>query len=308
MATFSPDQFLADIRTTTKALGVPYSEDTTRNILEAYATSFKEGAVLWRYTDRKGDPFNYRVYERRLVDMVAVAEESGLIAPNSALTTLVRIWCSLYDGPGTPEQSCDFDAEAGLVKTWVYLKGIRPLDDVLNAPGVPEQLRMHQATFHSLGLDFVRFVAVDYQKNTVNIYFRTRSPISAEQAASLTALAGGYPPSEKQCSELEKYLNPKGFTISVTVALASGAISRVAFYALKLPIGAFPEINDQLTDFFATAPSRDTEEMNGIAWSFGQGDQTYVKAERSYTGGLVSLLRDWNTPLIRVQEKNMLCN
>jgi 4-hydroxyphenylpyruvate 3-dimethylallyltransferase len=129
----------------------------------------------------------------------------------------------------------------------------------------------------------------------VNLYFRARGPISAEQAASYTALAGGFPPSKEQFIKLEKYLNPKGFTLSVTIVLQSGAISRVAFYALKLPIGVFPEIDDQLKFFFATAPSRDTEEMNAIAWSFGKGDMNYVKAERSYSGRLVSLMRDWNS-------------
>jgi 4-hydroxyphenylpyruvate 3-dimethylallyltransferase len=136
MATFCPNQFLADIRATTNDLGAPYSEETTRKVLEIYATNFKEGAVLWRYTDRKGDPLNYRFYERRPVDLAGMAEKAGLLSLDSTLTKLVRIWCSLYDGPGTPEQSCDFDSEAGLVKIWVYLKGIRPLDDVLNAPRV----------------------------------------------------------------------------------------------------------------------------------------------------------------------------
>ncbi|KAE9377664.1 hypothetical protein N431DRAFT_527667 [Stipitochalara longipes BDJ] len=295
MTTFCPNRFLADIRKIINTLGIAYSDETTRNIVKLYAINFEEGPVLWRYTDRKGDPLNYRFYERRPVDLATVAEKAGLLPRDNSLTKLVKSWCSLYDGPGTPEQSCDFDSAAGLVKIWVYLKGIRPLDDILNAYGVPEQLKIHQATFYSLGLDSVRHVAVDYEKNTVNLYFRARGPVSAEQAASFIALAGGFPPSEKQFAELEKDLNPKGFTFSVTIVPASGAISRVAFYALRLPIGTFPEINSQLKSFFATAPSCDTEEMNAIAWSFGKGNMNYVKGERSYSGRLVSLMRYWNS-------------
>ncbi|GHD76322.1 hypothetical protein GCM10010317_092620 [Streptomyces mirabilis] len=35
--------------------------------------------------------------------------------------------------------------------------------------------------------------------------------------------------------------------------------------------------------------------MNAVAWSFGSGSGTYIKAERSYCGDLISLIKGWNT-------------
>ncbi|MFJ4827648.1 aromatic prenyltransferase [Streptomyces bacillaris] len=51
---FSRARFLADLRTTAAALGAPYSEAVTNRVLDAYASAFHEGAVLWRTTDRPG--------------------------------------------------------------------------------------------------------------------------------------------------------------------------------------------------------------------------------------------------------------
>ncbi|PQE07084.1 Aromatic prenyltransferase protein [Rutstroemia sp. NJR-2017a BVV2] len=293
-ASFSPSRFLDEIRQTSSALGAPYSEEVTRKVLETFPDSFNRGAVLWRATDKKGGSLDYRFYERRAIDTVAIAFNAGLLTSDNAdMARLITTWSSLYGG--TPEQSCDFDAELGLVKTWVFLKGLRPLDDILDASGVPDTLRIHQSTFHTLGLDTVRHVAVEYAKSTVNLYFRARGPLSRTQAAKFNELAGARPPTESEFLEMLHHLNPLGFTFSVTLKATTGAIERVAYYALKLPVGIFPEVSDGLKDFFAVAPSYDPEEMNAIAWSFGPGSQKYVKAERSYCGGLVSLMRDWNS-------------
>jgi 4-hydroxyphenylpyruvate 3-dimethylallyltransferase len=177
----------------------------------------------------------------------------------------------------------------------MFLKGLRPLDDILNAPSVPDSLRVHQKTFHSMGLYIVRHVAVDYPKSTVNLYFRAAGPISQDQALKFNALAGASPPSAANFDEMRGLINPRGSTFSVTLKLSTGEIERVAYYALKLPVGVFPEIGESLKTFFAGAPSYDSEEMNAIVWSYGKGNKIYVKAERSYFGELVSLMRDWNS-------------
>ncbi|KAG4437220.1 hypothetical protein IFR05_007309 [Cadophora sp. M221] len=290
---FSPERFLEDTKRTAEAIGAPYSEAATKAVLEAYAQSFKDGAVLWRATNRPGDALNFRFYERRPVDTVSIAVKAGFIEKDNIMGTLITSWSSLYTGDGTPEQSCDFDAGTGLTKAWVYMGGMRPIDDILNAEHVPESLKKHGPTFHGLGLELVRHVAVDYYSGTVNIYFRAPGPLNVEQASRFVALADCPPLPEAEVMEMRKFLNPTGFTFAVTIKLSTGSISRVGFYALKLPIGSFPEIGSRLATFFSTAPSHDTEEMNAIAWSFGPGGKRYIKAERSYCGRLVPLLRDW---------------
>ncbi|MFC8725771.1 aromatic prenyltransferase [Streptomyces bacillaris] len=290
---FSRARFLVDLRTTATALGAPYSEAVTNRVLDAYASAFDEGAVLWRTTDRPGAGLDYRFYARRPLDTMTIARRAGFIAGDDPLAALVQAWSGLYGG--APEQSCDFDAALGQTKTWVYLAGTRPLDDVLGVPGVPDALRRLAPLFHGLGLDHVRHVAVDYRHRSVNLYFRARGPVDPEQCRRFTALAGAEPPGERLFGEMAAFLSRGAYTFSVTLSSTTGAVERVAFYALKLPDGQFPLLSGQLLTFFDVEPSYDPEDMNAVAWSFGAGGATYVKAERSHCGDLVALIRGWNT-------------
>lgn len=296
---FDSSRFLNDIRTLSAAINAPYSESTTLRVLAVFYHSFHNGVVLWRATDRAGDALNYRFYSREPIDTVSIASSAGLLSPDivNTLGKLVTSWSSLYDG--SPEQSCDFDAEKGLVKAWVFLRGMRPLGDILGAESVPESVRQHEGRFRELGLEKVRHVAVDYQKATVNLYFRAQGPISLEQATSLNALASAKPPNQTQFEEMQIFLNKVGYTFAVTIKIYSGEIERVGYYALKLPereTKKWPVLNEQLEKFVQFAPSYDREEMNAVAWSFG-GEKRYVKFERSYCGELVPLIKDWGTTL-----------
>jgi 4-hydroxyphenylpyruvate 3-dimethylallyltransferase len=94
-----------------------------------------------------------------------------------------------------------------------------------------------------------------------------------------------------------RFLNPRGFTFAVTLDYDTGDIKRVGFYALKLEPGMYPKIDTRLATFFKEAPSYDEETMEAIAWSFGKGGSRYVKAERSYCGQLVPLMREWNSAM-----------
>jgi 4-hydroxyphenylpyruvate 3-dimethylallyltransferase len=292
---FSPAQFLRDMKVAADAIGAAYSEPVTGMVLGAYAGSFRDGAVLWRTTDRPGDALNYRFYERRPTDSVGTAIRAGLLDPNNTMTGLISSWSSLYGG--TSAELCDFDAEHGIAKTWVYLGGMRPVEHVLRAPGVPWALRRHEHRFRALGLVCVRHVAVDYRGNTVNLYFRTSSKITRDESERFVSMANGKQPRSSLFSDMERFTPPDGYTFSVTMAVGNGDIQRVAFYALKLPAGQFPTIGQRLATFFQSAPSRDDEEMNAIAWSFGPGGKDYIKAERSYCGRLAALMKTWNSPM-----------
>lgn len=293
--TFSRSKFVDDVRHVCEAVGAPFSEANTQKVLDVYGPSFRRGAVLWRITDRPGDAVNYRFYERTPTDTITPAVEAGILVPENPVLALLKSWSSLYGG--APEQSCDFDAEKGLVKAWVYLGDMRPLDDILDAPDVPDSIRRHRQTLKSLGLTVLRHVAVNYHSHTVNLYFRAPGPLSASQIAQYAALAGCPTPSATEVKEMSHFLNPTGFTFSITMAYSTGSISRVAFYALKLRPGKLPVLNQRLLTFFKEAPSHDSAEMNAIAWSFGAGGKKYVKAERSYCEELVPLIRGWNSAL-----------
>lgn len=293
-AVFSPSRFLKDIETTAGILGAEHSEPMTHRVLDAYEESFHRGAVLWRTTDKPGGPLNYRFYERRPVDTMGIAVRAGFISAHSPATRLISTWSSLYEGS---RELCDFDAARGLVKTWVYLEGMRPLEEILGPPGVPDAIRRHEGRFRELDLTVVRNVAVDHQHGTANLYFRTRQGVDRKATERLLTLAQSSAPDEKTFRDMVGFTAPDGYTFSVTLHIATGEIERVGFYALRLPAGRFPHIGDRLAAFFAGAPSFDEEEMNAVAWSFGSGESRYVKAERSYCGRLVALMRECNSPM-----------
>ncbi|PYH97268.1 hypothetical protein BO71DRAFT_468204 [Aspergillus ellipticus CBS 707.79] len=278
---FDQPQFLNDFKKTADAIGAPYSETAILDTLKTFETCFKEGAVIWRTTNRPRDPVNYRFYLRRRLDTVHIATQAGYLDPNDPMG---QLWC-------------DFHPETGLVKTWVNLKGRRPVDDILNAAVVPESVRAHAPTFHRLGLRLVRFLAVDYDGNSMNLYFTAPGPISETQAAQYTKLAQCDPPTAQEYQDMQTFLNPQGFAFAVTMEYTTGTIKRVAFYALNLPANQLPVVNDRVLDFFAAAPSYDKHRTKNVAWSFGVGNKKYMKAESSYVGELATVLKDVGSPL-----------
>lgn len=233
--------------------------------------------------------------------MLEIAVDAGLLESNNSLATLLKSWSEPWGTgvPIVPEQSCDFDAEKGLTKAWAYMGGFRPLDDILGVDGVPASITQHKSTFHALGLNRIRHVAVDLHSDTVNLYFRAPGPLSESQATKLVALAShnSLPLKESVLADMQKFLSPEGFTFAVTLDVGTGEIKRVAFYALGLPPVTFPRMDARLCVFFAKAPSYDAELFTAVAWSFGKGDESYVKAEKSYCGGVVPLLKHWKSTL-----------
>jgi len=313
---------MKDTKRLANTIGAPYSEPAILQVLEIFGECFKEAVVVWRTTDRPGDTLNYRTYLRRQLDTISIAVGAGLLESNNQLVRLITSWSSLYDGK--TEQWCDFDPNAGLVKTWVNLRGrravvgvpqlikscsilefsilIRPSitperqlliehyqDDILYAPEVPAAIRTYGPTFHSLGLELVTFVAVDYYGGTMNLYFVAPGPLSRPQAAEYVNLAGSPPPTDQEFRDMLQFLNPGGYHFAVTIDYQTGRITRVAFYALDLPLLQAPNMDDRIIKFFAEAPSYDQHQTRIVAWSYGLDGSRYMKAESSYIGELATL-------------------
>jgi 4-hydroxyphenylpyruvate 3-dimethylallyltransferase len=286
---FSPARFLEDIRTSAAVIGAPFSEEVTRRVIDAYGDRFATDAVMWKATSRPGDALSYRFFSRGKPDIVSVAVRAGLLGRDSRVAPLITCWDALYDG--APAQHGDFDAGRGLAKTWMTLGGTRPVDDILDVAAVPDALKQHADVFHKLGLHHVRFTGVDYRHDTVNLYFRTRGPLTRERCTELVGLAAATPDAALTAEMLE--FMPKGdFMVAATVSLDSGRIERVAFYATQLPAGRMPRVGDRLTAFFTQTPSYQTHDVKVVDWSFGPSGSTYIKAERAYCGDVTAFFKD----------------
>jgi len=291
---FPREQFLSDFTKTSDLIGATYSESAIEDVLDTFANCLKDSAVVLRTTDRPNDVVNYRVYLRHRLDAIDIATNSGYLKPGHKMARLAACWSSLFDGDS--QQWCDFHPELGVAKTWINFKGSRPMDEVLGASEASPAMKAHIKTFRRLGLEFVRFAAVDYDGGSANFYLTAPGPISKSQAAEYTALAQCSAPTDQEFNVLRDVLNPKGFSFAVTMDAETGSIKRVAFYA-GLPATALPPVNDRLVEFCRTTPSYDKQPLRIFAWSFGMGNKRYVKAELSYIGDLVEIVRGIGSPI-----------
>lgn len=285
---FQPTRFLEDVRKTAAAIGAPFSESTTQNALNVFADQFSTGAISLRTTNKSPTKLDYRVMMTRKTDILGIAEKEGIIERGDVLSALVRSWTSLYDG--APETSCDFDAAKGLAKVWIWFGAVRPLDEVIIAPGVPDSIRRHAPLFHSLNLNNVQHIAVDYHQRSVNIYFDCVGEITLERAAALTKLAGAEAPDDALLAQMKEHLTPRGHPFAVTMTL-DGEIKRVCFYAVANVTAS--EIDPSVTAFWSAAPCYDKRaDFNALGWSFG--GKPYVKVVRGYSGDILILGKYWS--------------
>ena len=285
---FLPSRFLEDVRKTAAAIGAPFSESVTLKVLDTFADQFNDGVVVLRTTNQPVARLDYRVLMLRKADMLALAESAGFVERGDVLSGLITLWSSLYGG--IPEASCDFDASKGLSKVWLFFGAIRPMDEILLAPGLPESISRHRPLFHSLGLTNIQHVAVDYHRRSLNLYFDYKGVTTLDRAAGLTKLAKADPPDPALLKQMNEYLSPDGHPFAVTMTL-DGTIHRVCFYAIQHVEGSAQKLDPVLNTFWSAAPCYDDIDFKGLGWSFG--GNPYLKAEQGYCGNVVSIGEYW---------------
>ncbi|PQE15082.1 Aromatic prenyltransferase protein [Rutstroemia sp. NJR-2017a BVV2] len=289
---FDESRFLTDLTHLCTTLSIPLPLPSTLHTLHTYTAAFHSAAVLWRYTSKPNSSLT-----------PAVTCSPPLLSLTHPLLPLLRFWTALYP-ESPPIQSCDFDAATGaLAKTWLFLRGVRALDDILSGDAVPEALKSCKPRFENLGLDKVRHLAVDWTGGTVNLYFLVPGSFSTEQVTGHLSLLERGPPSAESIQELEKLLPKQGYTFAVTVDVGTGEVKRVAYYVMGIPDDRMPDLGKWMRGFGENAKSWDREGLEGLVWAFGRGvhglaARDYYKWERSYCGELRGLLRGWGAPLM----------
>lgn len=287
---FSSSQFFDDIQKTASSIGAPFSESVTRTVLNTYAEQWNKGSICMRTTNQAESRLWYRFFLKEKSNVFELAEAEGLIKKGDVLSDLIASWSSLYGG--LPEASCDFEASKGLSKLWMFFGAKRPLDEILQAPAVPDAIRRNGPLLHSLGLNVVQHTAVDYHRRSVNFYFDYFGETTMDRAITLTKLANAAPPNQAQLEQMNKYLTPDGHPFAVTMTL-DGVIRRVCFYAIRTITQSAEEVDPRISAFWAVAPSYDERDYKGISWSFG-GD-AYMKTEQGYCGDVLAMGEYWDT-------------
>ncbi|KAL3423547.1 hypothetical protein PVAG01_05294 [Phlyctema vagabunda] len=289
---FSAPRFLEELEQGSASMGAPYSEKSTKTVLDAFGHKFSEGAIQLIATSRPGEPIIYRLLMRKPADTIDIAVGAGLLASDNAIAPIVQSVKSLWE---VAYEQCDFSSDGGLVGSFVYLGPLRKLDEVLEAPLMPEGVKKQAPVFHELGLELVQVVYFDYVKNTITLYFIASGPLTKETAAKFTGLAGAAPPTDFLYDEMSILLGANDFFFTVTMEIDTGIVSRVDFYMIfpiELPGGRLPEVGARLTDFW-DFPYYEEEEMDILCWCYSRHAEPFIQAERAYCGDLRTLLRDW---------------
>lgn len=240
------------------------------------------------------------------MEVLRIAEDAELLAPSNSLAALLDAWSAPSTRPflwgrqqqtPSPRQSCDFDPVRGLVKARASMGYMEHLFNLLRKGDVPKSITAYEKLFNSLGLTDVRHVAVDFYSNTVDMYFAVEGPMTADRATWFAAIAGyDYDRDAVERVDQIDWLPKECFPLAVTIDVASGEITRVAWYALGLAMDNRPALGERLETFLKNAPDYDTDPFLGVGWSFGPGQQKYIKVEKSYSGGVIDLMRGWKTP------------
>jgi 4-hydroxyphenylpyruvate 3-dimethylallyltransferase len=288
---FSKSRLIADLQSTCAAIGAPFSETSVSRVLDGYSPHFSSSVIVLKTTDRPGDHLYYRLWARSRLDTIEIALKCGLLPERTELSSLIDSWSALYSAA---EQSCEFDASSGLTKTWIHLGDLRPIGEILGNGFVPESIRRHLPLFQrSNFLEYVRFVAVDHGRRSVNIYFRARGPMTAEKFAFISGVVDADPPDLRLVAEMRKYASTD-FSLGFTLSMETGEFERACIYAVNIPMETWTNSPVRLTDYYAKAPCYDEKSIAIAGWSFGGGGN-YIKLEKAYCGDLASLLPRWGS-------------
>jgi hypothetical protein len=287
---FDRSRFLSEFRTLCHSLDAPYSEEKTKQILNAFDEYLDDSYVWTRCTSKPRDVVNFRLaFHGKWVDTISIASKAGWIDSEDTLAKIAASW-SRRDNA---EQWCDFDPSRGLAKSWIYFHYLQPLQEIMRTPGLPDPVAARMPDLLAAGLEHVNFAAVDYTNKSMNLYFLLPGGLNHERAAKYVALAGSKPPADRDIQTMNDLMQPV-HTFGVTLIPETGHIPRVAFYAAMKEAQNYSSLNERMRKFFADAPSHDpVPQLHIVSWSYGAGDsKTYHKGEASYAGYSEELSRD----------------
>jgi 4-hydroxyphenylpyruvate 3-dimethylallyltransferase len=163
-------RFLEHLRATAALLDAPFSEAATRQALEVFDPEFRSCVVQTKAGCKPGSGLYYRFFYNGPEDLNGRAQGAGMM-PGGAVPIVTLQDEVLAAFPGATRAGLDFEAGSGLAKVWTFTGGPVPADRLFQVRAVPHSVRAHADLFERYALRDVFFVASDYQKGTMNIYF-----------------------------------------------------------------------------------------------------------------------------------------
>ena len=291
---FVEAQFLEDLEKGSADIGAPYDEKVVKEVINAHGELMYDAAIQIRGSSNPGIPILFRVLMTTPADTLDIAFRRGWLHPDDPVVALA--FAARTHFKGAVEQP-EFTASKGCDGLFMYLGGLRDLEEVLAVPGMPDSIKAHKDKFMSLHLNKIVTLQFQYTEELVSFYFLAQGPLSKDALDNAVALSGAPATSDAVYKDIIGVLLELPYYLTVVMDYHTGKVVKIEVHLLfpvKLPDEmAIPDVGERLTKFW-DIPSHEYEDMDILSYCFGDTHLGDILALRSYCGGLRSLLRFWN--------------
>ncbi len=286
-APFSAGAFVEDLRWTASMISAPFDERVVGEVMSVFAEDLPRCVVQLKTGSNPADGLYFRFFVIDAEDLIVRADGHGLrrnFRPerlDAFQTGLVRT-C-----PHASQAGLDFDCASGLTKLWTYL-GHYPLDELAQLPFLPESVGRHRQFFARHGLVDCFFTAVDYRRETINLYTYL-DPVHRTTSWLEELLADS--PSRPELFDTGPIMAALrvGACVGLTFSWDDRNLRRWAVYGLNayhlLDPAARPGLPMRVRTFLDSAPTLSREPHVNVAWSI-EPTGCVVKIEKSYANTL----------------------
>jgi hypothetical protein len=211
---------------TARLVGAACSRDKVVPILTAYGDALTEAGIVFAVLsgEHNAGELDYTVtVPPGIDDPYAVARSNGFVAetdhPVGALLADLRRELSIS------EYLVDAGVVGGFKKIYAHFpQSLQKVSRLADIPSMPRAVAENAGLFARHGLADVAMIAIDYGRETVNLYFhRPPAPLAPETILSMVRESGLPEPSERALEFAQK-----AFRVNVTLGWDSSKIVRIA--------------------------------------------------------------------------------
>ena len=237
----------------------------------------------WKVTPAAKPRAYFNICNHQQIDMLAVFKDGGLIPQRYIDDPAYQPAFKLLDG--LMADGADFNTESGLCKVWAYTR-MAPLTELMATPHLPQSVRKFEETLRALDLNKYFFLAADFEKNSMNVYFPWTPEQRTEQWLQKFSRAIGE--TELSQTALQGILATSDDTIGIGITFnwKSDLPQRACFYntSVDAQSPALCETTFVLREHLRTAlPTLINDPTFLYNWSIGRAGE-FVKIEKDYSG------------------------
>jgi hypothetical protein len=287
-ASYARERFFADIRLTAGLVGAAFSAEKTQQALTVFDEEWRTCVIQFKTTSAQRPELYYRFWHKGDKDLMRTAQRAGMLPGGDGPLFALSDEVAAAFARGPRRTGCDFDSERGLTKVWTIIGRPVPTDEICKLLSMPTSVRDHRGFFAEHGLGLAFFVASDFEKQSMNLYFRWEPQYRSPQwIRRLAAATGSGDVSDTVVADILDSL-PVAACLGFTFDWKRPEILRWCIYSLDVPfhLGAaspcpLPALPERLARFGALAPTLHCAPQFNPAWSFGRAG-AYLKLEKSY--------------------------